>query len=177
MSNLYLIGYRGSGKTSVAPLLAGQLGWQTLDVDQEIESVTGQSIAEIFEVDGESLFREWESTVLQAIATQSQRVVAVGGGAPMNPLNRDIMKSSGAIIWLAGSPEVLWQRIQQDPKTASMRPGLTSLDGLAEVQQLLTERTSTYEACADYTVHVDEMTPQEVADRIAQWLDTVDNQQ
>ena len=174
MSNLYLIGFRGSGKTTVAPRVAQMLGWQSLDVDEQISVATGQTITEIFETDGQPVFRQWETTVLQAIATQTEKVVSVGGGAPMLESNREIMRRSGKTVWLRGSPGVLWDRIQADAATQTNRPRLTEHDGLAEVEHLLAERNDTYAACADYTVDVDPLSPDQVAERIAQWWQPVD---
>ena len=82
--NLYLIGYRGSGKTTVAPLIAKALNWETRDSDSQIEVLTSRTITEIFSEDGETVFREWETTVIQALAVESNKVISVGGGAPIS---------------------------------------------------------------------------------------------
>lgn len=173
--NLYLIGYRGCGKTTVAPLVAEALGWETRDSDNQIEILTSRTISEIFEDDGETVFREWETTVLQALAVETDKIVSVGGGAPTIETNRQIMKSSGCMVWLQATAEELWNRISTDPKSESTRPSLTDeSDGLKEVRQVLRSRYDTYKACADYTIVTDGLSPDEVADQIANWWDPVD---
>lgn len=173
--NLYLIGYRGCGKSTVAPLVAEALGWQTRDSDKQIEILTSRTISEIFSESGETVFREWETTVLQALAVESDKVISVGGGAPTIETNRQIMKSSGCMVWLQASAEELWNRISADPKSDSMRPSLTDQsDGLKEVRQVLRARYDIYKACADYTLATDGLSPSEVADQIANWWDPVD---
>lgn len=172
--NLYLIGYRGSGKSTVAPYLAQQLGWQRFDTDEQIEILTGQRIADLFADEGEPAFREWETTVIQAVAQLSEQVVSLGGGATLSSFNRQLIASSGQVVWLRGLPEVLWRRIQADQHTFETRPQLTNLDGLAEVRQVLAQRESVYADCADYTVDTDDLPPAEVADMIANWWCTVD---
>ena len=173
--NLYLIGYRGCGKTTVAPLIAKALGWETRDSDSQIELLTNRTITEIFADDGETIFREWETTVLQALAVESDKVVSVGGGAPISETNRKIMKSSGCAVWLQASADELWRRISADPKSESMRPKLTdNTDGIQEVRQVLATRRDAYRNCADYMIQTEGLSPGEVADQIANWWDPVD---
>ena len=124
--NLYLIGYRGSGKTTVAPLIAKALNWEMRDSDSQIEVLTSRTITEIFSEDGETVFREWETTVIQALAVESNKVISVGGGAPISATNRQIMKASGCSVWLQASAEELWRRISEDPKSKTTRPNLTN---------------------------------------------------
>ena len=171
--NLYLIGYRGSGKTTVAPLLANLLGWTWLDSDEQVELLAGCPVAQVFAEYGEACFREWETTVIETLSRQSNLVVATGGGAPVAPDNRRLMAASGRRIWLKARSEVLWARIRGDEH--SDRPALTDKRGLAEVQHVLAERTSIYEACADYTIDVESLSPEQIAQQIFEWWDPVDN--
>jgi len=170
--NLYLIGYRATGKSTVAPLLAAKLGWTHLDSDTEIESLAGASIAELFEEFGEAGFRQWESTVIQAISLPGDRVISLGGGAATIPENRELIKKSGVAVWLIARPEQIWDRMQAD---RNKRPALTKLDGLEEVQSLLAQREKAYEECSDYSVDTTDLEPQQVADQIASWWYSVDN--
>lgn len=172
--NLYLTGFRGSGKTTVAPLIADSLGREFVDSDHEIERLTRRSIEQIFHDDGESGFRRWESQVVETLSRTDQLVVSLGGGVPTVAENREAMGRSGRSVWLLASPEVLWQRISSDPRSPHQRPGLTKRDGIAEVVFLLQQRETAYRACADYRVDTTELNPQQIADLIVQWWQSVD---
>lgn len=161
-----LIGYRGTGKTAVAPLLARRLGWQWVDADVEIEQVAGKSIARIFAEDGEPAFRNQESAVLSALTQRHHVVIACGGGAVLREENRRRLASGGKVVWLRASLETILRRVQSDATTAARRPNLTSQGGEAEVRHLLAERSPLYQQCADLGVTTDDKTPQQVVDEI-----------
>ena len=197
---LFLIGYRGSGKTTVAKLLGERLGLKFYDSDRRIQATTGKTIAEIFAEYGESGFRQIEAKVIAKIIVNQQKsakasaakksstknpsskndsgmgsmntgcVVSLGGGAPMNQTSRKLFGGRGKCVWLRGKPETLWRRIEQDETTADSRPDLTEGGGLNEVESMLTLRSSTYDECADFIVDVDELTVEEVVDQIANWI-------
>lgn len=173
--NLYLIGFRGSGKSTIAPLVAQHLGWSFDDTDEQVVLLAGCPISQIFEEYGEATFREWETNVLQALSHQSSVVVSTGGGCPLSNVNRDLMDETGKIVWLRAGAEVLWSRIDADKKSKAHRPNLTEDGGLVEVQRVLESRISIYEACADYTVDVESLSPEQIAEQIANWMDPVDN--
>ena len=168
--NLYLIGYRGSGKTTVAPLIAKQLRWTVFDSDERVESESGISIAEIFAQFGEPEFRQRETAAIKESCKRDKLVVSLGGGAPISPENQKLISDSGKTVYLSGSLDVLWSRIAGDEKSDDQRPALTDLDGKAEVEHVLAQRAPIYEACADYTIDVDELSPQEIADAIVKWF-------
>jgi shikimate kinase len=167
--NLYLIGYRGSGKTTVARLVAEQAGLPWIDADDELERRAGKTIREIFAESGEAAFRDLETTVVQSLAKGPAQVVALGGGAILREQNRQAIGHSGKVVWLRASPETLRGRIEADATTSQRRPNLTSGGGLAEIEELLAVRTPLYAACADYVVDVDQKTPAEVAEVIESW--------
>ena len=172
--NLYLIGYRGCGKSTVAPLIGQRLGWKSVDADDLVESDAKSTIAEIFAEHGEAQFRKLETHVIERISSESGLVVSLGGGAPMFPVNRELMAGSGKAVYFSASWRVLWSRIAQDETTEDRRPDLTDLGGQAEVEQLLKSRVPVYEACADYTINVDVSSPQEIADAIVNWFQSDD---
>ena len=167
--NLYLIGYRGSGKTTVAAELARLLGWKWLDADDEIERRAGKTIKEIFASSGEQSFRDLETAVVADLAKLTQNAIALGGGAILREKSRLAIRGSGKVVWLQASPEVLYQRITGDASTAARRPNLTADGGLAEVERLLTIRSPIYAACADLTVDAT-VEPPELARQIADWM-------
>ena len=167
--NLYLIGYRGSGKSTVAPLVAKRLGRVAVDADDLIEDEAEMSIAEIFTEFGESEFRRRETNTIAALAEQDDFVVSLGGGAPMSESNRELIAGSGKTVWLNGSVELLWHRISGDESTSQRRPDLTDQGGQVEVEQMLAQRCPVYAACADYTIEIESLSPEEIAERIVKW--------
>jgi shikimate kinase len=174
--NLYLIGYRGSGKSSVAPLLARELNRELVDTDDLIENQTGASISQIFSQHGEPEFRRIETEIICSISSCENRVVSLGGGAPLAEQNRVWLKSNGRTIWLTAPPNVLWERISGDATSTQRRPDLTDDGGRLEVERVLATRIPIYSECADYTIDVREMSPEQIADNIARWWESVDNQ-
>ena len=172
--NLYLIGYRGAGKSVTARFLAERLGWPLIQCDRLIQEKSGQTVAQIFAEQGESKFREYEKQVLFETAKLDRHVIDLGGGAVIDLENRKRMLQSGKCVWLQATAEVLWDRIRNDRSTAESRPNLTQLDGLAEVEQLLAQRQPIYSECAEFVIDTDELTPQEVAEKIAKWCLNVD---
>jgi shikimate kinase len=168
--NVVLIGYRGSGKTAVAKILAGRLGWDWYDVDAAIEERAGQSIAEISAAEGEEAFREMEEEVLKGLMKQDQVIVAAGGGAVLRAANRAAMGNAARVVWLQATPATLWRRIQGDPHTCERRPNLTAGGGLEEVETVLRDRTPLYRECADWEIDTDDKTPVEVAEVILSGL-------
>jgi shikimate kinase len=164
--NVFLIGYRGSGKTSVAAVLAQRLGWPWIDADAELERRSGKSIKQIFDEGGEPAFRELESAVVGDLAQGDRHIIALGGGALIREPNRQALTGRGKFVWLQASPEVLLARIQGDDTTAARRPNLTGQGGLTEIRSLLAERTPIYAASADVTINAAERSPLEIAEQI-----------
>lgn len=168
--NLFLIGYRGSGKSTISPLIAKELGWATADADDLVQTKSNSTIAEIFANSGEEEFRKLETLAIKELSAKDNYVISLGGGAPMFSVNRKLIGENGKVVYLKGSWQVLWQRINGDPSTSQRRPDLTDEGGAAEVRKLLEERRPTYEACADYTIDIDTDSPEEIARRIVKWF-------
>ena len=162
--HLYLIGYRGTGKSTVGRLLAEVLGLTFVDLDQQIEAAAGTSIAGIFAAEGEAGFRDRESAALFQSTPPS--VIATGGGIVLREENRRHLKASGFVVWLQASAEAIWGRIQADTATAARRPNLTVGGGLSEIVELLAVRQRFYEEVSDATVPTDGRSPEAVATSI-----------
>lgn len=164
--NLTLIGYRATGKTTLARLLARRLGWDWIDADVEIERRAGKSIARIFAEEGEPAFRDLEASVIADLCRQTRLVLAAGGGAPLRAENRQRMREAGKVIWLQARPETIHLRMTGDATTAGRRPNLTNQGGLGEIVQLLGQREPVYRQSADLEVDTEGKTPDELAELI-----------
>ena len=168
-TRIFLIGYRGSGKTTVGRALAERLGWAFLDADAVLEERYGKTIREIFANESETGFRNKESAVLADLCTQTDAVIATGGGVILRAENRARLTSCGFVAWLSADARTLWARIQADPTTAARRPALSG-GGLVEVEEMLATREPWYRACADIEVPVAALSPEQAADAIlAAW--------
>ncbi len=168
-TRLFLIGYRGTGKSTVGRLIAAALGWEFLDADDRIEGLAGKSVADIFATEGEAGFRDLESAVLAELCQQDQRVIATGGGVVQRPFNRELLSTAGYVAWLTASPETIWQRMQSDPATTARRPNLTT-GGLDEVVNLLAVREPLYRQVAHGTFPTEGQPATAVADAVlAAW--------
>ena len=167
---LALIGYRGTGKSTVARYVADRLGWSWVDADVELERRAGQTIQEIFAVRGEAVFRDLESAVLRDLVASGPQVLALGGGVVLREENRMMLaRSPAAVVWLQASPETLQQRLLGDPTTTARRPQLTSRGGIDEIRALLAQREPLYRQCADVALDTEGRTPEQVAEEIVSW--------
>ncbi len=168
---LFLTGYRGTGKTTVARLLAEQLKVEWIDADDEIETRAGKTIAQIFADEGEPTFRDLEEQVVADLCKIKQSVISLGGGAILRQSTRERLKKAGPVVWLTASAETLAKRIGSDTSTADRRPNLTEAASLLEeVQQGLQTRTLLYRECATLAIGTEEATPQQIVEAIAAWL-------
>ncbi len=172
--HIYLTGYRGTGKTSVAKILADRLGRPMVDLDDLVESTAGCSIAQIFAKDGESAFRDLETECLEAVAKRSTtagEIVSLGGGAILRQQNRSLIAGSGVCVWLYADAQTLSERILGDQTSEARRPALTDLDHMQEIRQLLDQREPLYRSVAQHHCDTSQKTIQQIAEEI---IDAVD---
>ncbi len=168
--HIYLIGYRGSGKTSVGKALAALLGWPVFDSDERVELTTGRSIRAIFETEGESGFRALETEAILSLSGLSlPHILSLGGGAILRQENNEIIRETGYVVWLKASEFNLYSRIHGDSTTADRRPSLTNLAGLDEIKKILAARSPIYESVSTYSVETDERKTVEIAEDIFRW--------
>ena len=161
-----LIGPRGSGKTTLARLLAEALGWQWIDADDVLEARAGRCVRDVFAAEDETGFREREAALLRELCQLRRHVVATGGGVILREENRKLLCASAYVVWLTADAETLWHRLETDPVSARLRPPLAG-GGRAEVEELLRTREPLYRACARWTVSTATKSPAEVAAEIA----------
>jgi len=138
--SIVLVGMMGSGKSSIGRRLAARLGIPFADADAEIEEAAGMSIADIFEVHGESSFRSGEARVIARLLEHGPQVLATGGGAFMNPQTRTNIHAKGISVWLKAEPDVLMRRLRR----RSDRPQLKTADPTATLTNLLADRDPIY---------------------------------
>jgi shikimate kinase len=175
MPRVTLIGYRGTGKSTVAARLADRLGLPWLDADAVLEERVGSPIAVLVERRGEAAFRDVEAAVLRDLLPGFAGVLATGGGVVLRPENRRLLRESGGpIVWLTAPADVIRRRLASDPHTPSRRPALHGADPLAEVDAVLTARGPLYQATADVAFDTASETPESVAARIFAWLERDD---
>ncbi|HZT79354.1 MAG TPA: shikimate kinase [Gemmataceae bacterium] len=163
------MGYRATGKTTVARLLAERLGWAWVDADVALEERAGRSIRQVFAERGEAGFREMEAELLGELCRRERHVIATGGGVVLRPENRRRLRESGRVVWLTADADTLWKRLRGDAATAERRPALT-VGGRAEVEELLRVREPLYREVAGLTVDTAGRTPADVAASIHVWL-------
>jgi len=138
----------GAGKTTVGRQLAKRLQRRFLDSDHEIEARTGVRIPVIFEIEGEGGFRKRESQILAELATETDLVVATGGGAVLATENRQCLRETGVVVYLHAPPEVLCERTRNDRN----RPLLRVADPLARLRELYMQRDPIYRDAAHLVV-------------------------
>jgi shikimate kinase/3-dehydroquinate synthase len=165
-SRIILIGFSTTGKSKVGQGVAKQLSWELVDTDEEIVKLAGKSIAQIFAQEGEEHFRQLERQVLAKACQKGRAVIAAGGGAILDSQNRELMKRSGVVVCLEATPETIYQRLLKDTQASGpLRPLLDVADPLQRITQLK-EYRQLYYAMADWTVHTDELSMEEVCQEV-----------
>jgi shikimate kinase len=163
--NIVLIGYRGTGKSTLGKAVAARLGRQLISTDQEIIRRTGSSISDIVAAHGWDYFRDLETAVCQDLAGRDNLVIDTGGGAILRQQNVDVFKRNGRLIWLTASVDTIAARIGGDPK----RPSLTGTKShVEEIRDVLSERVPKYQAAADLTIATDARSIDELVGFIVQ---------
>lgn len=167
MMNIVLIGFMGTGKTTAGRRLALRLGRPFFDTDAEVERVTGKAVRQIFDTLGGIRFRSEEALVIKRLSGGSGAVIATGGGAVLKPENLALLKSSGIIVLLTASPEVIYRRVR-NKKT---RPLLNQGGDLMNIiMSTLAQREAKYSEAADITISTDRGTPEETVSLIIDQL-------
>lgn len=172
--NVILIGFMGCGKTSVGLKLSYKLRMTVEDTDKFIEQREGRSISRIFEEDGEGYFRALETKTLEEFRDKKYaRIISVGGGTPVNPVNREILKQCGIVVYLRVKPETVYERLKND----TTRPLLQCDDPLGRIRTLLAARKEAYEDAAHIIIDVDDKNMEDVLDELIMRLKAIEERE
>jgi shikimate kinase len=162
-TNIVLIGYMGTGKTAVGQMLAEKLGRKFIELDWMIEEKAGRSIPEIFKEGGEPAFRELEIEAAKAASSETNAVIACGGGLILNKINTDRLGVNGVIVHLTASPNTILKRVSVEK---GQRPLLEVEDQLKTIKNMLKFRKPFYKRAADITVNTSRLGISGVAGQI-----------
>ncbi len=159
--NLVLTGFMGTGKTTVGRIAAARLGRPFIDMDAVIEQQAGMTVAQIFEMQGETVFRQMERALCAELSQKRGLVIATGGGALVDPVNRTAMITSGVVICLTATPEALLARLRGNRD----RPLLHAPDPAARLRELLAARAEAY-AALPHHLDTTSLSPEQIAEAI-----------
>lgn len=162
MSNIFLIGFMGTGKTTIANALKRKYDMQVVDMDAEIEKEQQMAISDIFSSKGEEYFRDLETQLVKDLQKKDNVVISCGGGAVLREENVTEMKKSGKIVLLNATPETILERV----KNSHNRPLLEGNKNVDFIRELMSKREDKYNAAAEITVSVDNRAVDEIADEV-----------
>ena len=162
--HIFLIGFMGAGKSTVAKTIRRMYGMEYLVMDRKIAEDTGMSIPDIFKEKGEEAFRRMETGLIRQLVGEKDMVVSCGGGVPMRRENVDEMRRQGTVVWLTASPETIFGRV----RGRHHRPLLEGHMNLEYISALMEERRPKYEAAADIQVSTDNRALEEIAAEVKQ---------
>ncbi|MFX1255575.1 MAG: shikimate kinase [Promethearchaeota archaeon] len=163
-TNIALIGFMGTGKSTIGKLLAKKLDKTFIEIDELIEDQAGKPIFRIFEKNGELEFRKLEIEVTKNVANRNNVVISCGGGIVLNKINIDRLKKNALIILLTASPQTILKRTSNDSK----RPLLNTLDRKTQIINLLNSRNPLYKSAADFVIDTTTLSVDEVVNKIVQ---------
>ena len=164
--NIFLIGYRCTGKTSLGQAISEKIGWKFVDADALLMKNCGKTVTDIVAQGGWSLFRKLEKDTLEIICRNRHQVVATGGGVVTDDENIELMKQSGVVVWLRATPDIILQRMIQDPHTDDLRPTLTDHELRIEIEDTLKERIPRYRIAMNVDVDTEGKTLPQISSEV-----------
>jgi shikimate kinase len=168
--NLFMIGYRCTGKTTIGKSIAAAIDWPFVDADTLLVRECGKPIKEIVDTEGWEAFRRMERSTLKQICTKDRQIVATGGGVVLDKANIKAMKTSGMVIWLSATSETIQKRMLQDKNTGNFRPALTEKGHMQEIEDMLLKRNPYYESASDFSIQTDDEPVSEITQTIIEKL-------
>lgn len=167
MKNIFLIGFMGSGKSTVASYLSQHYGMEVIEMDQLIVKREGMSIPHIFEKHGEQYFRDAETKLLLEIQSEENKVVSCGGGVVLREQNVEVMKKGGFVVLLTAKPETILERVKDDDN----RPLLRGNKTVSFIHEMMEKRREKYENAADVVVWTDGKDMQDICKEIFEQIE------
>lgn len=164
--NIFLIGFMGSGKSTIAKLLSKETSRELVEMDETIEAEENMTINEIFEKYGETYFRDLESQLIERIAQKGGAVVSCGGGAVLREENISNMKKNGLVVYLSATPQTIYERVRH----STNRPLLNGNMNVEYIQELMEKRLPMYENATDVVVDVNKKEKTEILEEIVSLL-------
>lgn len=165
-NNIYLIGFMGTGKSTVSRSLAELLGYEEIDTDAWIVRQQNKSIPEIFETQGEAHFRDLETRLLEQMKEQQHKIISCGGGMVLREENVSLMKENGVVVLLTAAPQTILSRVEK----GTDRPILNGNMNVDYIRGLMEKRTPYYEAAGEVVIVTDDRQPEEIAQEIKKKL-------
>ncbi|MDO4556392.1 MAG: shikimate kinase [Lachnospiraceae bacterium] len=161
--NILLIGFMGSGKTTISDCLSQLFDMEIIDMDQEIVKKEDMTIPEIFKTKGEEYFRDAETNLLIELQSKTNTIISCGGGTAMRERNKVEMKKNGRVVLLTASPETILERVKDNHD----RPLLEGRKTVEYISELMDQRRPKYEAAADIVISTDQKSVLEICEEIA----------
>lgn len=158
--NIYLVGFMGSGKTTVSGRLSRLLEMEEADTDRMIVNWTGLPVKDLFAQYGEEYFRDLETTTLRSLLPRKQLIISCGGGMTLRQENVDLMRENGVVVWLTATPETVYERVH----LSQDRPLLAGRMNIPYIRELMETREPRYRKAADVTVPTDGLTILEICE-------------
>ncbi len=162
--NIILIGYMGTGKSTVGRKIADSLAFELVDTDAMVVAGAGRPIPEIFAAKGEEAFRNLEARALENAAEGQNRVISTGGGIVLRSGNRALMRGHGYCVWLRAAPETIFQRVSSNNE----RPLLQTANPRKTIEKMVREREPLYRETAHFNVRTDDLVVDDIAYGICQ---------
>ncbi len=166
IKRLALVGFRATGKTTIAKKLADLLGWFFVDIDELFVESVGMSISDWVLLNGWEAFRRSESELLRSISRRSRIVVATGGGIIEMENNRRLLREKFFVVWLDAGVETIVNRIRSDKNSLANRPSLLGKDPLSEIPEVMKRRETLYRSVSHIGVATDDEKPHKLAELI-----------
>lgn len=160
--NIVLIGFMGTGKSTISAYLSSCFDMETVDMDQVIAEKEGMSISKIFETYGEEYFRNAETNLLKELQSRKNVVISCGGGTPLREENVKEMKKNGKVVLLTAKPETIFERVKDNHD----RPLLENNKSVEFIEELMLKRMDKYMAAADIIIETDNKNRQEICDEL-----------